>query len=72
MAYGISQRHLNGIRNHNCTLDHLEILFIQLWDPETRTNSPPCNGCVYETAFSTYQEGCSFVRYEWMRVARDK
>ena len=28
-------------------LDHLEIRFIQLWDPDSFTNSRPCNGCVY-------------------------
>jgi hypothetical protein len=28
-------------------LDYLEIRFIQLWDPESLSNSRPCNGCVY-------------------------
>jgi hypothetical protein len=30
------------------TLESLEIFFIQIWDPETLINSPPCNGCVYK------------------------
>jgi hypothetical protein len=29
-------------------LDYLDIRFIQLWDPDTFTNSPPCNSCVYK------------------------
>jgi hypothetical protein len=35
-------------------LSHLEILFIQLWDPETCSNSPPCNECVHEIPFAWF------------------
>jgi hypothetical protein len=35
-------------------LNHLEILFIQLWDSETCSNSPPCNECVHEIPFAWF------------------
>ncbi|KAF4633977.1 hypothetical protein G7Y89_g4129 [Cudoniella acicularis] len=31
-------------------LDHLEIKFIQLWDPDLSTHSQPCSSCIYRSS----------------------